>query len=143
MSEKQADALLVRTKTAGRLNDKAWPLVAPRDADGKLPTPPYAVVQFHDGTDTQERFTGAKATAHPRGVIHVVGSSYANCQKTVDELKSAFIDPVTKFPIPFVIAGETCRNLTWSVPVPVNVDNDLTPPLIYATVEIAWDADPI
>lgn len=143
MSEAQADAVLARVKTADRIGDKAWQLVAPRDTDGKLPTPPYAVVQFSDGTDTQERFTGARMTAHPSARIHVVGSSFSNAQKTIDELKTKFIDPVSKFPIPLIIAGESCSNLTWSAVVPVDKDDDMVPPLIYGTIEIAWDAEPI
>ena len=143
MSEAQADAVIERAKTSPRLGDRVWALVAPRDAANKLPVPPYAVVQPHDGTDSQDRFSGPRATSHPRAVIHVVGSTFANCQKTVDELKSLFINPTTRFPIPLEVPGETCRNLTWAVPVPVQKDDDLTPALIYATVEVAWDADPI
>jgi len=143
MSEAQSDAVIERVKSADRVGVKVYPLVAPRDAAGKLPTPPYAVVQPSDGVDTQERFSGARSTAHPRIVVHVVGSSYSNCQKTLEQVKNKFIDPVTKFPIPLAIAGESFRNFHFDTPIPVQVDNDVTPPLIYATAELSWDADPI
>jgi len=142
MSEAQFEAVIARAKTADRVGAKVYPLVAPRDGAGKLPVPPYAVGQPSDGVDTQEHFMGARSTAHPRVILHVVGSSYSNCQKTMEQIKGKFIDPVTKFPIPLSVPGETFRNFRFDTPLPVQVDNDVTPPLIYATAELTWDADP-
>ena len=121
---------------------RTYELVAPRDGAGKLPAPPYAVVQPSDGTATAERFTGGKTTAHPRYVIHFVGVSYGQAQGMLEQVKPKFIN-TAGFGIPIVVAGEDCKHLTWEQPQPVQVDNDLTPPLIYATAEITWSSEPI
>lgn len=143
MSKAQTDVVDATVKSITYLASKTFKLVAPRDTAGKLPKAPYVVVQPSDGLDTAERFTGAKSTAHPRYVLHVVGSSYDNCQSTLEDVKAAFIDPVSRFPHPIVVAGELARNIVFETPIPVQVDNDVTPPLIYATAELSWDADPI
>jgi hypothetical protein len=137
----QTNAVVTRTQTIVPLASKTFKLVAPRDAQGKLPMAPYAVWQPSDGASTQERFTGGKSTMHPRYVLHVVGASYDNAQTVLELIKAKFID-ANGFGIPLIIAGESCRNLRWESVQGVQVDDDVTPPLIYATAEITWDAEP-
>jgi hypothetical protein len=141
MTLAQTNAVVARTQTLAPLASKTFKLVAPRDSTGKLPVAPYAVWQPSDGTSTQERFTGGKSTMHPRYVLHVVGSSYDNAQVALELVRSKFID-AGGFGIPLEVAGESCRNLRWEG-VSVLVDNDVTPPLIYATAEVTWDSEPI
>lgn len=142
MTLAQTNAVVTRTQSDPAAASKTFKLVAPRDAQGKLPTAPYAVWQPSDGTSTQERFTGGKSTMHPRYVGHFVGADYDNAQKFLERVKAKFID-ANGFGIPLEIAGETCRNLRWESVQGVQVDDDVTPPLIYATAEITWDAEPI
>ena len=143
MTLAQTNAVSTRIKTIPALASKTFELVAPRDSTGKLPTAPYVVVQPSDGTNTQGRWTGPRATSHPHFVIHVVGSSYSNAQTVYELVKDKFIDPTTKFGIPVVVAGEDCKNVAWDSPQPVQVDNDVTPAVIYATGELTWDAEPV
>jgi hypothetical protein len=141
MTIAQTNAVVSRTQSLAPLASKTFELVAPRDAAGKLPVAPYAVWQPSDGTSTQERFTGGKATMHPRYVLHVVGASYNNAQRVLELVKAEFVN-AAGFGIPLAVPGESCRNLRWEQPQPVQVDNDVSPPLIYATAEISWDAEP-
>lgn len=143
MTKAQTDAVVTRTQEIAALASKTYKLVAPRDSTtGKLPAPPYAVWQPSDGTNTQERMTGGRATSHPRFVLHAVGFSYDNAQTVLEAIKAKFID-ARGFGIPLNVPGETCRNLRWEAVTGVQVDNDVTPPIIYATAELTWDADPI
>jgi len=76
-------------------------------------------------------------------VLHVVGETYDHAQGVLEDVKELFIDPVSRFPYPINVAGELARNIVWDGVLPVQVDNDVTPPIIYATAELSWDADPI
>lgn len=143
MTKARTSVVVDRIQSLPFLASKTFKLVAPRDTAGKLPAAPYVVVQPSSGTDTQERLSGSKMTAHPRYVIHVVGSSYDNAQGVFDDVKALFIDPVSKFPYPIDVAGERAYAIVWDSVVPVQVDNDVTPPLIYATAELSWSAEPI
>lgn len=143
MSKAQTDLVVARIQSLPFLASKTFKLVAPRNAGGKLPAAPYVVVQPADGTDSSERFTGARSTAHPRYVLHVVGESYDHAQGVFEDVKALFIDPVTRFPYPISVAGEVARNIVWDGVQPVQVDNDVTPPIIYCTAELSWDSDPI
>lgn len=143
MSLAQTAAVTARIKTITALASKTFELVAPRDGSGKLPTAPYVVVQPSDGTNTQDRMSGPRRVSHPRFVLHIVGSSYTNAQTVYELVRDKFIDPVTHFGIPVSVAGESCKNLTWSSVQPVQVDNDVTPPVIYASGELSWDAEPV
>ena len=143
MSKAQTDLVVGRIQSLPFLVSKTFKLVAPRDGAGRLPAPAYVVVQPADGTDSAERFTGARSTAHPRYVLHVVGETYDHAQGVLEDVKELFIDPVSRFPYPINVAGELARNIVWDGVLPVQVDNDVTPPIIYATAELSWDADPI
>ena len=137
----QTTAVVARIKTAASA-PRTYELVAPRDpVTNKLPEPPYAVVQPSDGTATAERFTGGKTTAHPRYVVHYVGLTYESAQGMREQVRARFVN-AGGFGIPLTIAGETCKNLHVDSGLPVQVDNDVTPPLIYATDEISWDSEP-
>lgn len=141
MTLAQTNAVVARIQSVPALASKTFKLVAPRDAQGKLPAAPYVVVQPSDGTSSQERLTGGRSTAHPRYVIHCVGSSYDNAQTVFELVKAQFVT-VTGFGLPLVVPGEMARNTHFESSLPVQVDNDVTPPIIYATGELTWDADP-
>jgi len=142
MTIERTDAVIARVESVDYLAGKTVILVLPRGSNAVLPKPPYVVAQPAEGSDTQERFTAARATAHPRFVFHIVGATYQSVMKTYADVKAAFIDPVTKFPIPLEVAGETCQALAWDSPLPVQKDDNVTPPLIFATAEVSWMATP-
>lgn len=141
--KKDTDAVVARFQSVSQLAAKTFVARAPRASDGSLPAAPYVVIYPSDGTDTQERLTGPRSTRHPRYTAHIVGSTYDNCQKALELAKVKFI-AANGFSIPIVTAGDVTRNLSWSTPQPLQVDDDTAiAPLIYATVEIGWDAEPI
>jgi hypothetical protein len=142
MTLAHANEVMSRIRTLPPLANKTFPLVAPRDAAGNITAKaPYVVVQPADGDDEQIRLTGGRAGKNPRVVLHVVGSSYDNTQTVTELIKPLFID-AGGFGIQIDVDGESGRNLRWSSPLPTQVDNDVTPPLIYNTVELTWNSEP-
>ena len=140
MTLAQAAAVENRVKEAPSAS-RTYKVIAPRDAQGQLPKAPYAVIQPADGIPTAERFTGGRMTSHPRITLQLVGSSYDQVQTMVEQIRPLFIDS-KGLGIPLEVAGEDCKHLRWDSPQPIQIDNDVTPPLIYATVEIDWAAEP-
>lgn len=138
------NAVVARVQSITALASKTFKLVAPRDATGKVTAvAPYVVVQPGDGDDTSERFTGPPVTSHPRIVLHIVGASYDNAQIVTELVKAKFVTP-GGFPINFTtgeVAGQVGKHLYWSAQ-PTQIDNDVSPPLIYNTVELGWDSEP-
>lgn len=129
-----------RIKTITALATKTYELTAPRDAQGNLPAAPYVVVQPDDGADSQMRFTGGRTRKNLRVVLHIVGSSYTNAQTVTELVKPKFID-AGGFGIQIDVAGEKGKNLRWAAQ-PTQSDDDVTPPLIYNTVELVWESEP-
>lgn len=135
------NVVLARIREIPALASKTYALIAPKDANGKLPAAPFVVAHPADGIDTQERFTGPRSTQHPRFTLHVVGSSYDNVATVTALIKAKFVD-AHGFGIPPVITGWACRSLVWSSPLPVQVDNDIVPPVPYQVIELGFTADP-
>jgi len=134
------DAVEARAKTVPALAAKTFVSVAPR-TDGVLPTAPYLVIHPADGEDSQERVSGPRSAQHPAFTLHIVGTSYSNCQKVTELLKAKFI--ASGVPIQINVTGERGRAMRWSSPQPTQVDNDMTPPLIYNVVEVSWISEPV
>jgi hypothetical protein len=137
----QTNAVVARIQSIPALASKTYKLVAPRDATGKLPTAPYCVVQPDDGVDTQERVTGPRSTSHPRFVVHVVGTSYDNAQTVLELVKAKFV--VAGRGVVLNVPDEVSKPCRWDSVGPVQVDNDVSPPLVYASAEVSWISDRI
>lgn len=133
-------AVVTAIKTITALATKTYEVVAPRDAQGKLPAAPYVVVYPADGDDSQERVTGPRLTRHPAFTLHIVGSSYSNAQTVTEFVKGKFV--MNGRGVKLTVTGETTKPCHWSVPIPTQVDNSLTPPLIYNVAELSFDSDP-
>jgi hypothetical protein len=134
------DAVEARAKTVPALATKTFVSVAPR-TDGVLPTAPYLVIHPADGEDSQERVSGPRSAQNPAFTFHIVGTSYSNCQQVTELLKAKFF--TAGVPIQINVTGERGRGLRWSSPQPTQVDNDMTPPLIYNVVEVSWISEPV
>jgi hypothetical protein len=134
------DLVLARIQSIPAVASKTFAAVAPRDSTGKLPVAPYVVLYPSEGTDTRERFTGPAVTQHPRFTLHIVGSSYDNAATVAALIKAKFVTGGVG--IQADIVGENAYGMAYESPQPIQVDNDLTPPLIYATAEISWSAEP-
>jgi hypothetical protein len=130
-----------RIQSIPPLASKTFVLAATRDSAGNLPVAPYVVIWPADGTDSVERLAGPNAQMNPRFVLHIVGSSYDNAQTVTELVKAKFV--AAGFGIQAVIPGEFSGGMRISEPQPTQVDYDLDPPLIYNTLEVAWEAQPL
>lgn len=134
----QVEAL---AKTVPAFAAKTFVSVAKRDdVTGALPKSPYLVIHPSDGSDQSTRLAGPDVSQRPRFTLHVVGGSYGQVAAGTAMIKEKFI-PGGIGHI-FTIPGELCGRLWWSAPIPIQIDNDITPPLIYQVIEVGFDADP-
>lgn len=127
-------ALVSRLQSVPALAAKTFVSMAPNGT-----VAPYVIVHPADGVDTVERLAGPASTQHPRFTLFFVGSSYDNAATVTELAKAKFVDRGTAIQV--VVEGERSGGLQWSSPQPVQVDNDVTPPLVYSTVEISWYSD--
>lgn len=135
------DAVVTRIRTIPALAEKTFLLVAPRDSEGTVTAvPPYVVVQPGDDEDEFTRLGAGRTERTPRLILHIVGASYTNSQTVTEFVKALFVT-AGGYGIQIDVTGEKGRNIRWS-PQPTQVDNDVTPPLIYTTVELTWKSEP-
>lgn len=132
-------AVKAAIETVSALASKTFVSVAPR-TNGILPIPPYVVIHPSDGTDSQGRVTGPHSTRNPDFTLHIVGASYDNAQTVTELVKAKFV--VNGFGVKLTVTGETTKPCKWSSPIPTQVDNSLTPPLIYNVAELSFQSDP-
>ena len=128
------NALVARLQTVVPLATKTFVSTAPSGT-----VAPYVLVHPADGVDSAERLAGPYSTQRPRFTLHFVGSSYDNAQKVVELAKAKFVDRGTA--IQMSVPGELSQGLQWSSPQPAQADNDVTPPLVFCTVEVSWYSD--
>jgi len=133
------DAVKAAIQTIPALASKTFVSVAPR-TNGVLPTAPYLVIHPADGTDIQTGVTGPYVTRRPNFTLHIVGSSYDNAQTVTELVKAKFV--VNGRGVKLSIAGTNTKPCRWSSPQPTQVDNSLTPPLIYNVAEVDFEAQP-
>lgn len=103
---------------------------------------PYVVVWPADGTDQTTRVTGPAARQRPRFTLHIVGTSYDNAATITAALKEKFIQPDFHGVIPD-IPGFLCGRVWWSAPIPIQVNEDVSPALVYQVVEFGFTAEPV
>jgi hypothetical protein len=136
------DPVVARIRAIPDLASRTHLARAPKDVNGNLPATPLAIVYPADGTDTVERLAGPARHQHPRFTLHLVGSSYNNVAAITQAVKAQFID-ADGWAIPLEAPGWMISNLTWSSPIPIQVDTDTTPPVFYQVIELGFDADPV
>lgn len=132
-------AVKAAIETIPALATKTFVSVAPR-TNGVLPTAPYLVIHPSDGVDRQDRVTGPYSTRHPNFTLHIVGSSYENAQTVTELVKAKFV--VAGRGVKLTITGTNTKPCRWSSPQPTQVDNSLTPPLIWNVAELDFEAQP-
>lgn len=121
---------------------KTFVSVAKRDdVTGALPKSPYLVIHPSDGSDQSPRLSGPAVSQRPSFIFHVVGGSYGQVSSGVSLLKEKFIPGGVGHT--FVIPGWLCGRVWWKSPLPVQVDNDITPALVYQVIELGFSADPV
>lgn len=100
----------------------------------------YALVHPSEGVDEQTRFAGPPVTTHPRFTLHIVGSTAESVQRNTALVKTQFL--VDGFIVPPAISGRRNYDGFWSSPIPIQVDTDLTPQIVYQVIELGWTSDP-
>ena len=110
----------------------------PREAEKVLP--PYVLVHPSGGPDERERFTGPQVHRRPSFGVHCVGY-------TADQalLLADFVDgqlrPNGRGRKPVVPSRRTGR-IVRDGNFGVLIDDDVTPPLVYAALEYAFKSNP-
>lgn len=135
--KQHTDALVALLKTVPAFASKTFVTMVPA---GTTPTLPYLLVHPSDGTDSQERVTGPRITRHPRFTLHTVGSSYDQVAAGAKQIKDKLI--VSGRGVTLTVTGEVCQPVWYESPVPIQIDADVTPPLIYHVAEVGFRADP-
>ena len=135
------DALVALTQQIPALATKTFVAIA------KFPTGteeskkyPYVVYFPAAGTDSAERMTGPAVTQHPRWTRHTVGQSYAQVADTEADIHAKLVPNGRG--VVLEVAGQVCGPMWDESPIPIQVDNDVTPPLVYAVSECGFDSDP-
>lgn len=127
--------LKARIESVTALASSTFVTVAPAN------TPlPYVLIHPMDGADVADRFTGPRSVQNPRFVIHSVGSTYEQCAWAAEKVKAVLV--VAGLGVIPTITGELPRRVWYSVPQPVQTDDDVTPPLIYHTAECGFESTP-
>jgi len=102
--------------------------------------PPYAVIHPADGFDAAQRFTGPIDTTNPRFTLHTVGVTAEQAQALADLVKAKLI--VDGFGVVVAVAGRRNEKMSYSSPIPVQVDESVTPSLPYHVAECGWRSHP-
>lgn len=101
---------------------------------------PYVIVHPQPGRDEQSRFAGPPVLENPKFTLHLVGVSGEQALAVLDLVKPKF--HTDGFVTPPVVSGRSNKNGYWDSPVPVQVDTDVTPSLVYAVIELGWTSEP-
>lgn len=133
------NAVKARIQAVPAVASKTFVSIAPRSAAGALPAAPYVVIHPADGVDSQERFTGPRSTEHPRFTLHIVGVSYDQVATLTKQIKAQFIAAGSG--VVLTIPGEVCKPCWWESPMPVQIDDDVQPPLAYQVIELGFTAE--
>lgn len=102
---------------------------------------PYVVIHPSDGTDAADRFTGPKQMYRPRFTVHSVGADANQAAATAEAVKKRLI--VGGFGVVPAIPGEDPKRLWYSVPMPLQVDRDVSPPLVFHVAECGFESSPL
>lgn len=138
MSWADTEAFVAVVETVPALAESTFLSVVP---EALLPAPvPYVIVHPSDGVDDTDRVTGPRVSEHPMFTLHIVGDSTNQAQIITGLVKAKFVTG-GRFTPP-VVAGRRNGRGYWRSPLPVQVDGDVTPPLIFQVVEVGWTSDP-
>ena len=135
MSKKHADALKVKTQEITAFATKTYFSIVPSGT-----VAPYIVWHPANGSNVQDRVTGPRSTRNPSFTGHIVGGSAEQVLVLLDLLE-AKLSPNGRG-IRIDVTGERGRPLNYSNPIPVQVQTDPQPTVVYGVVEVDWLSDP-
>lgn len=99
-------------------------------------TLPYVLITPSDGTDEQIGLTGPSGLMQPRFVVHSVGSTYAEVADLSGAIKDDLV-PSGRGVTP-QIPGEKSHRLWYDSPLPIQKDDDTSPPRLYHVAECGF-----
>lgn len=142
MGKKHTDALVAKTQEIPALATKTFVTVAqyPSPNETVRVDAPYIVWHPAIGTHTQDRMTGPRSGKHPRFTGHIVGETADQVQVLADLLEQK-LAPGGRG-ITMTVAGENSRALWFDSPLPIQVQTDPQPTVIYLVVEVGWSSEP-
>lgn len=133
--KKHTDALVAKTQEIPALATKTFVTVAPH-----LTEAPYIVWHPAAGVNTQPGVSAPRVERNPRYTGHIVGKSADQVQVLLDLLEAKL------FPggrgVVLTVAGEVSKPLWFESPLPVQVQTDPQPTVIYGVVEVGWSSLP-
>lgn len=139
MAKKHTDALKAKTQEIPAFASKTFITEAKVAGSTTKPAPPYIVWHPSNGVNTQERVTGPRSTKNPRFTGHVVGGDADQVQVLMDLLEAKL------FPggrgVVLTVAGEKSFPLWFEQPIPIQVQTDPQPTVVYGVVEVGWRAE--
>jgi hypothetical protein len=141
MSKKHTDALKAKTQEITAFATKTFITIAKYPAPSTVkPALPYIVWHPAQGENEQTGVTGPRVRKSPRFTGHIVGEDADQVQVLLDLLEAKL------FPdgrgITLTVTGERSKPLWFSSPLPIQVQTDPQPTIVYAVVEVGWSADP-
>ncbi len=140
MSRRHTLAVQALIKTDPAVTSKTYIAEAPRDGQGRLPAAPFVIIYPGNGTDSSDRLSGPRVRESPFFTLHIVGTSWDNTLQLTERLKGLFV--VNGWGVPPTISGKLTSDLSWSEPIPIQVDRDTTPAVVYQVVELSFTAEP-
>ena len=136
MSELHTDALVAKTEEIPALAGHTFVTIAPHGA-----AKPYMVWHPAQGTNTQESVTGPRVTRRPRYTGHLVAEDARQVQRLLDLLEAKLF-PSGRGAV-LEVEGERSFPLWFESPLPIQVQTDPQPTIVYALVECGWRSDPV
>lgn len=138
--KKHTDALKAKTQEIPAFATKTFITLAV-NPDGTKPSVPYIVWHPAAGVNSQPGVTSPRVTRNPQFTGHVVGSTAEQVQTLMDLLEAKL------FPggrgLALTVTGEVSKPLTYACPLPIQVQTDPQPTVVYGVVEVGWSADPV
>jgi hypothetical protein len=137
--KKHTDALKAKTQEIDAFATKTYITLA-KNADGTKPTAPYIVWHPAQGENEQTAITGPRVRRNPRFTGHIVGVTGEQVQVLMDLLEEKLVPDGRG--ITLTVAGDVSKPVWFSSPLPVQVQSDPLPAVVYGVVEVGWSADP-
>lgn len=138
--KRDTEAVKARIQLDPAVASKTHVARAPKNAQGELSQRPLVIIYPASGQDESDRLSGPRVKRRPRHTLHIVGDSWDQVATLTDRLKGRFVEDGRG--VPLVIEGEVTSDIVWDEPVPIDVDTDVTPPVIYQVVELAFTVEP-
>jgi hypothetical protein len=135
VSRKHDAALVTLVAPAPTIGAKFFPGIVPTGT-----TLPYAVFDSRSGTDSVEREAGPAATQNPRWTIRCVGATVEQAKWATEQIKARLIQ--NGFGVVPTVVGERPGRFWFSNPIPVQRDDDTSPPRFYEVSECGFSSDP-